>query len=54
MCKKNTIWEHMNDTLNELINKYTYKIELTKYPFRLLENDSKSNYILKLLRHSNC
>ena len=27
---------------------------MVKYPFRMMENDSKSNYILKLIRQSKC
>jgi len=40
--------------LDQLKRKCTYTPNLSKYPFRILENDSKNNYILKLLRHSNC
>ena len=40
--------------MDSLKQKCTYTPSLTKYPFVILENDTKNNYILKLLRHSKC
>ena len=38
----------------DMMQKYKYESKLVKQAFRMMEDDSKNNYILKLIRQSKC
>ena len=42
------------DLVSDLAEEYNFNCQLTKYPFRLMEDDNKANYILKLIRQGKC
>ena len=42
------------DLISNFIEEYKFNCQLTKYPFRLMEDDNKANYILKLIRQGKC